>query len=199
MKLISFHSSGTKYFSDLKRPRWLGPLKLAFLLSVALGLGFAGYDHATRTPAPPLGETIPQFSLPPVKGQRLGLSSGDLRGSVSIVNVFASWCGACWEERPVLHAISARRIVPVYGLNYRDDPEEAAHWPDTEGTPYARTGLDRSGDVTKRLGVTALPETLLIDRHGRIVHRHRGALSDGDFVRDFMPLIETMRKGTANQ
>ena len=69
-------------------------------------------------------------SLPPVQGRTLGLATADLKGEVSLVNVFASWCVACREEHPLLMQISREGIVPVHGLNYKDAPADAARWLD---------------------------------------------------------------------
>src|SRR2546427_715239 len=80
-----------------------------------------------------LGKPVPEFALPPVKGRTLGLASADLNGEVSLVNVFASWCVACREEHPAFMRLNAAGIVPIHGLNYKDQPDDAARWLDTMG------------------------------------------------------------------
>src|SRR3546814_3052621 len=79
------------------------------------------------------------FSLPPVQGRTLGLSSTDLKGEVSLVNVFASWCTACREEHPLFMQLKADNVVPIHGLNHRDRPPDAAKWLDDLGDPYTRS------------------------------------------------------------
>src|SRR3972149_5279705 len=74
---------------------------LAFLgLVVIFGIGLT--LDPRKIPSPLIGKPVPVFDLPPVKGRELGLSSADLKGEVSLVNVFASWCTACREEHPLL-------------------------------------------------------------------------------------------------
>ena len=71
--------------------------------------------------------------MPPVQGRTLGLASADLEGEVSLVNVFASWCTACREEHPLFMRLRTEGVVPLHGLNYRDQPEDTAHWLDILG------------------------------------------------------------------
>src|SRR3546814_7895371 len=61
-----------------------------------------------------------------VEGRSAGLSSADLAGEVSLVNVFASWCTACREEHPLFMELKAEGAVPIHGLNYKDKPADAA-------------------------------------------------------------------------
>ncbi len=181
--------NGFGYPNSHRRPtraRWKSVLFLVALLATAA----AAVQLALRSGVKRDGEPIPEFSLPPVKGRAHGLSRSDLKGSPSLVNVFTSWCGACWEERPVINAIAASQAIPVYGLNYRDDPDDAARWLAEEGDPYKRTGADTTGSVTAKLGVRVLPETLLISAEGRILRRHRGPMTDAVFKVEFLALIE---------
>ena len=120
---------------------------------------------------------MPEFSLPPVQGRTLGLSSGDLRGEVSLVNVFASWCLACREEHPVFMQLAASGTVPLHGLDYKDRPDDAARWLDTMGDPYTRTGADMYGRVAIDWGVYGVPETFVVSADGRIAYKHIGAVS----------------------
>src|SRR5438477_8207410 len=121
-------------------------------------------------PSPLIGKAVPLFSLPPVEGRSLGLSTGDLGGDVALVNVFASWCVACREEHPVLMRLAARGTIPVHGLNYKDKLGDAAHWLDAMGDPYTRTGADLDGRVAIDWGVYGVPETFVVDR-GRIAFK----------------------------
>jgi cytochrome c biogenesis protein CcmG/thiol:disulfide interchange protein DsbE len=106
---------------------------------LALGLG----RNPRLVPSPLVDKPVPEFRLPPVQDRTLGLSNDDLRGQVSIVNVFASWCVACRAEHPLLMALAREGSVPIHGLNYKDAPKDAAAWLDALGDPYSRTGADR--------------------------------------------------------
>jgi cytochrome c biogenesis protein CcmG/thiol:disulfide interchange protein DsbE len=144
-------------------------------------------------PSPLIGKQVPEFSLAPVMGHELGLASADLKGEVSLVNVFASWCTSCLEEHPLLVRLASSGIVPIHGLNYKDKPEDAARWLNRLGDPYTRTGADINGRVGIDLGVYGVPETYIIDREGKIAHKHIGPISPIDLKETILPLIKELR------
>jgi len=169
----------------------LGFAALGVLLAVGLRL------DPRRIPSPLIGKPVPEFSLPPVKGRALGLSSADLVGGVSLVNVFASWCVACREEHPILMQLKERGVVPIHGLNYKDKPDDAAAWLDRHGDPYARTGADLDGRVAIDWGVYGVPETFVVDRRGRIAYKHIGPITPDVLQSKILPLIrELQHEGT---
>jgi cytochrome c biogenesis protein CcmG/thiol:disulfide interchange protein DsbE len=137
---------------------------------------------------------VPEFSLPPVKGRTLGLSSADLKGEVSLVNVFASWCTACRYEHPIFMRLKQDGVVPVHGLNYKDKPDDAAQWLDTLGDPYTRTGADLDGRVSIDWGVYGVPETFVVGRDGRIAYKHIGPVTAEVWDETILPLIERLRQ-----
>jgi cytochrome c biogenesis protein CcmG/thiol:disulfide interchange protein DsbE len=137
----------------------------------------------------PIGQPVPEFQLPPVRGRRLGLSDRDLRGEVSLVNLFASWCGPCREEHPLLMALARRGVAPIHGLNFRDKPAAAERWLDRLGDPYTRTGADLDGRVSVEWMVRGIPETFVVDRRGRIAYVHLGALDEIAIEQTIVPLI----------
>jgi len=159
-------------------------------VALAWGLG----RNPQEIPSALIGRPVPAFSLPPVQGRTLGLASTDLEGDVSLVNVFASWCVACLAEHPLFMRLKASGGVPIHGLNYKDRPEDAARWLDTNGDPYARTGADLDGRVAIDWGVYGVPETFVVDADGRIVHKHIGPLTQKDFDETILPLIERLRR-----
>lgn len=161
-------------------------------LAVVLGWGLG--RNPQEIPSVLIGKPVPAFSLPPVQGRTLGLASTDLKGDVSLVNVFASWCVACLAEHPLFMRLKASGGVPIHGLNYKDRPEDAARWLDTNGDPYARTGADLDGRVAIDWGVYGVPETFVVDADGRIVHKHIGPLTQKDFDEAILPLIERLRR-----
>ncbi|MGE0854277.1 MAG: redoxin domain-containing protein, partial [Hyphomicrobiaceae bacterium] len=132
-------------------PRGFDSLRFAIpvLAFVALVLALAwGLTVDPKVlPSTLMGKHVPRFDLPPVKGRTLGLSSADLIGEVSLVNVFASWCTACRNEHPLFMQLKASGVVVIHGLNYKDQPDNAASWLDTLGDPYTRMGADNDGRV----------------------------------------------------
>jgi cytochrome c biogenesis protein CcmG/thiol:disulfide interchange protein DsbE len=164
---------------------------LFFVLMLAFVMGL-GRDPKL-VPSPLIGKPVPDFSLPPVKGRDLGLSSGDLQGEVSLVNVFASWCVACREEHPVFMQLAKRRTLPIHGFNYKDKPEDAARWLDGMGDPYTRTGADISGRVAIDWGVYGVPETFVVDARGRIAFKQVGPITPEILAETIVPLIARLR------
>jgi cytochrome c biogenesis protein CcmG/thiol:disulfide interchange protein DsbE len=174
------------------RLRYLVPITVF----TALVIAFAGaLNRDPRTiPSALIDKPVPEFALPPVKGRTLGLSSTDLVGEVSLVNVFASWCVACREEHPMFMQLKAESVVPIHGLNYKDHPDNAARWLNTLGDPYTRTGADRDGRVSIDWGVYGVPETFVISKDGRIAHKHIGPLTPEALENTVLPLIRRLRQ-----
>jgi cytochrome c biogenesis protein CcmG/thiol:disulfide interchange protein DsbE len=144
-------------------------------------------------PSALIGQPVPKFSLPPVMGRTLGLSSEDLVGEVSLVNVFASWCVACREEHPLLMRLSTDKQIKIHGLNYKDQPENASRWLNANGDPYIRTGADRDGRVAIDWGVYGVPETFVISADARIAFKQIGPLTEEALDRTILPLVARLR------
>ena len=163
-------------------------------LGLAVALAWGMTRDPSTVPSALIGKPVPQFSLPPVKGRTLGLSTADLHGEVSLVNVFASWCVACREEHPVLMQMKADNIVPIHGLNYKDQPDNAARWLNTMGDPYTRTGADIDGRVAIDWGVYGVPETFVITKDGRIAYKQIGAVTPKVLDEKLFPLIRKLQR-----
>lgn len=164
------------------------------LVFVVVGIGLAvGLTRDPSTlPSALIDKEVPTFQLPPIAGrQGEGLSSDDLIGQVSLVNVFASWCVPCRVEHPLLMRL-AEDGVPVYGIDYKDPADEAAAWLDELGDPYTRIGADADGRVGIEWGVYGVPETFVIDAEGKIRHKHVGPIQARD-VESLMQIIEDLQ------
>jgi len=175
------------------RSRLLHAVPFAAFVVLAIVLAWGLTRHARDIPSALIGRPVPDFTLPPVKGRTLGLSSDDLQGEVSLVNVFASWCVACREEHPLFMRIAADRTVPLHGLNYKDRPDDVAKWLDTLGDPYTRTGADINGRVAIDWGVYGVPETFVVGADGRIAYKHIGPVTEDALARIILPLVERLR------
>lgn len=170
----------------------LMPLLMVAAIGIFLGAGLT--LDPRRVPSPLIGKPVPDFSLPPVRDRALGLANADLKGEVSLVNVFASWCVACREEHPLLMQIKRDGVVPLHGLNYKDQPADASRWLDAMGDPYTRTGADLDGRVAIDWGVYGVPETFVIDRDGRIAYKQIGPITPTVWKQTMLPLIRELRK-----
>lgn len=174
--------------------RWamLAPLLVFVALVAVLAVGLT--LNPREIPSALIGRPVPQFALPPVQGRALGLAGADLRGEVSLVNVFASWCVACREEHPVFMQMRREGLVPIHGLNYKDRPADAQKWLEDLGDPYTRTGADLDGRVAIEWGVYGVPETFVVDQEGRIAYKHIGPVTPEVLERTLRPLIARLRQ-----
>ena len=182
---------------DLERQRtwprsaFLIPVVLFLAIGVALGWGLT--RNPREIPSALIGKPVPDFALAPVHGRTLGLSTADLRGEVTLVNVFASWCTACRAEHPLFMRLSRSGAVPIHGLNYKDRPADAAEWLDTLGDPYMRTGADLDGRVGIEWGVYGVPETFVVSADGTIAYKHIGPVTPEALSETILPLVEQLR------
>lgn len=172
--------------------RYVLPGIVFLVMFVVLGIGLT--LDPSRVPSPLIGKDIPEFDLPPLPGRDNGLSSGDLRGDVSLVNVFASWCTACRYEHPLFMELQRRGLVPVHGINYKDRPQDAEAWLADLGDPYTRIGADRDGRVSIDWGVYGVPETYLVDREGRIAFKQIGPVTAEVLEEEILPRVERLRQ-----
>ena len=175
------------------------PLRLVLFMPLAAFIGLAavfvwglGRDPS-QIPSQLVGKPVPGFPLPPVQGRTLGFSSTDLKGEVSLVNVFASWCVACRDEHPLLMELKENGIVPVHGINYKDRPEDAARWLGALGDPYTRTGADTDGRVAIDWGVYGVPETFIVDGDGTVVYKQIGPITEAALRETILPLVERLQ------
>ena len=174
------------------RLRFILPLVLFSGIAVALAVGLS--LDPRKLPSTMIDKPSPEFDLPPVEGRPRGLASADLIGEVRLVNFFASWCVACRAEHPLLNHLTEEGIVAVYGINYKDKPEDARAWLDRLGDPYVRSGADIPGRTGIDWGVYGLPETFIVDANGRIVYKHVGAIYPEDLENTILPIVESLRQ-----
>lgn len=145
-------------------------------------------------PSPLVGQAAPAFALPRLHDPQRVLSSRERAGEVWVLNVWASWCGGCRDEHPVLLDLARSGAVPLYGLGYKDRREDALAWLARWGDPYRATGMDESGRVGITYGVYGVPETYVIDRAGVIRHKQIGPLDEATVRETLLPLIRELQK-----
>ncbi|MCX7117094.1 MAG: DsbE family thiol:disulfide interchange protein [Legionellales bacterium] len=145
----------------------------------------------THLPSAKLNKPLPAFQLPALGDDSLQLTERHLHGQIALLNVWASWCEACKEEHLFLMQLK-REGISLFGLNYKDNPDDAQLWLKNYGNPYRRVGEDRMGNVAIDLGVYGAPETFLIDKNGMIRHRHVGILTATTWQNEFVPRISQL-------
>ncbi|MFC1664194.1 DsbE family thiol:disulfide interchange protein [Pseudomonadota bacterium] len=172
--------------------KFLMPLIVFLTIAVFLGIGLS--LNPREIPSPLIGKPVPEFDLPAVQGRNLPLSSKALKGEVSLVNIFASWCVACVSEHPLLLKLQQQKRVPIHGINYKDQQKDAAQWLDKLGDPYTMTGADVNGRVGIDWGVYGVPETFVIDKQGRIAYKQIGPVTAQILQEKIIPLVEKLQK-----
>ena len=179
------------------RPGALLPAGIFAILAVVFGVYLyqvgAGGKNIAEIPSVLIDKPALALDLPPIEGRTDGLASARLKGSVSLVNVFASWCLPCRIEHPQLMRL-ARDGFAVYGLNYKDDPDDARRFLAEFGNPYRAIGADTTGRAVIDWGVYGVPETFVIDRAGRIRFKHVGPITPHDLEAKIRPILDELAK-----
>jgi peroxiredoxin len=144
-------------------------LKTSLLCSLLL----AGTSFAVASDLAP-GAPGPDFSLTSMAGPKIDLNA--LKGQVVLINFWASWCGPCRQEMPLLEQISRRYKalgVTLLGVNVEPDSSNAAGW--LKATPVSFPILfDTDSKVSKLYDVAGMPNTVILDRKGTVRFVHRG-------------------------
>ena len=175
--------------------------RLMYLLPLGIFLILAGYFAVGLTlnprdmPSMLIDREVPQFDLKPIKGYEKGFSSEDLKGQVTLVNIFGSWCVSCLAEHPMLMEIAANKLVPLYGIDWRErDPDAGPDWLARRGDPYTLIGNDPESKAAIAFGVTGAPETFFVDKRGLIRYKHVGPITPENWESTLWPVIQELRK-----
>ena len=172
---------------SLRSALFLAPL-IAFVFLAWLLLHGLGLDPR-ELPSALKDKPAPVFSLPQLHDIDKRFSSERLKGKVWVLNVFASWCGPCRQEHPLVKRLSDSKLAVVVGLNYKDPPDDARAWLARLGNPYAHIAVDVDGRVGIDWGVYGVPETFVIDKNGVIRFKHVGPLTAEMVDTKLLPLL----------
>lgn len=164
-------------------------LAIGALFWVGLGL------QPALVPSPLIGKPVPEFELPLLDDEARTFTHEGLKGRVSLVHVWATWCVTCRAEHPTLLAFARSGRVPVIGFNYKDERALAKRWLETLGDPYELTVFDAPGTVAIDWGVYGTPETFVVDQDGVIRYKHVGPLTDELITRELLPLLDSLGAG----
>ena len=165
------------------------PLIIFGLLVVVLGVGLT--LNPRLVPSPLIGKPAPVFELP-LLNQSGVFSDKDLKGHITLVNVWASWCYACRQEHETVKHL-AKSGLRIIGLNYKDKKQDAQQWLAQLGNPYQVVVADVDGRVGIDWGVYGAPETFLVDEQGIIRHKVIGPVSSQD---NYDALMQAIKKLT---
>jgi cytochrome c biogenesis protein CcmG, thiol:disulfide interchange protein DsbE len=147
-------------------------------------------------PSALIGHPVPQTTLPPVAGLDRagtavpGIDPVSFKGTVSVVNVWASWCVPCHDEAPFLMQLAQDKRLRLVGINYKDQPDNARRFLGRYGNPFAAAGADENGRAAIEWGVYGVPETFIIGRDARIAYKLVGPITPENLDRLLKPQIE---------
>ncbi len=141
-----------------------------------------------------LKRPMPSFSVPLYENQDKNVTEKDLIGQVAVVNFFASWCLPCALEHGRLTTLKEEHGVPVFGIATNDDPEDIKKFLGKFGNPFVKIGVDLDSELSPLWGLSATPESFIIDAKGNIRYHHVGMIRPEHVDEIFMPVIEYLRK-----
>jgi cytochrome c biogenesis protein CcmG/thiol:disulfide interchange protein DsbE len=160
---------------------------------VLVGFLWAGLKlNPSEVPSPLIDKPAPMFSLPRLDDPGTAFGPAEMRGKVWLLNVWASWCVSCRQEHPLLVKLSATGEVPIYGLDYKDHPDDAKDWLARFGNPYTISIMDGDGRVGIDYGVYGVPETYLIDKEGVIRYKQIGPLTPRIIEEVLLPKVREL-------
>ena len=172
--------------------RYLIPLVLFMVLVIFLAIGLN--RDPREVPSPLINKPAPAFNLPQLKEPAKTFSAVDMRGKVWLLNVWASWCVTCRDEHPLLLQYAKTGVVPIYGLNYKDQRADALNWLNELGDPYVLSAADLDGRVGIDYGVYGAPETYLIDQAGTIRFKQIGPVTPRVWTNTIVPLVQELNR-----
>lgn len=130
------------------------------------------------------GRPAPALTIDPFEG----MPEPELTGQVTLVNFWASWCGPCRVEHPVLMDLADEGLA-IVGINYKDDPANAQGFLAELGNPYTSVGADNSGRTGIDWGIYGVPETFVLDADGQIILRFPGPVTQSALENRIRPAI----------
>ncbi len=171
--------------------KYLLPLAVFVVIAIFLGVGLE--RDPRLVPSPLINKPAPTFRLSTLADPQRVITRNDMLGKVWLFNVWASWCVSCREEHPLLVALSKANIVPIYGLNYKDNRKDAQAWLDNWGNPYVQVATDMNGKVGIDYGVYGVPETYVIDKKGIIRYKQIGPLTVDVIKNKIIPMVRELQ------
>lgn len=142
-------------------------------------------------PSALIGKKAPSLNLPPLEGSNTAaLTDEALKGKLTLVNVFASWCVPCRQEHPILSELAKDSRLNIVGINYKDRNDNALRFLGELGNPFNAIGLDPNGKAAIDWGVYGIPESYLVGPDGTILYKKVGPFDERSLTQDLLPAIE---------
>jgi len=172
--------------------RFLAPFAIFVALIIFFAIGLT--RDPREIPSPLINQPAPIFKLQQLQVPAKQFSPADMRGQVWLFNVWASWCVSCREEHPVFVELAKRNLVPIVGLNYKDQRADALQWLAQFGNPYVLSVTDFDGRIGIDYGVYGVPETYVIDKQGVIRMKHIGPVTPQILQDKILPKVQELSK-----
>jgi cytochrome c biogenesis protein CcmG/thiol:disulfide interchange protein DsbE len=172
---------------------------LKFIVPFVLFLVLAGFfavglqRDPREIPSPFIDKPAPAFKLQQLHDAAKPFAPEDMKGRVWMLNVWASWCVSCRVEHPLLVEMSKRNIVPIVGLNYKDQRDAGVQWLTRFGNPYVLSAYDLDGRVGIDYGVYGVPETFVIDKQGVVRYKQIGPITPEALEQKILPLLKKLQ------
>ena len=170
--------------------RFLLPLSIFVILAAFLAYGLK--LNPREVPSPLIDKSAPAFKVAQLHAAEKTIAPEDMKGKVWLLNVWASWCVSCLQEHPLLVELSKRDIVPIVGLNYKDQREAGLAWLGKHGNPYVLSAYDLDGRIGIDYGVYGVPETFVIDKAGIIRYKHIGPVTAEALEKNILPKVKEL-------
>ncbi|WP_113468010.1 DsbE family thiol:disulfide interchange protein [Rhizobium mayense] len=174
----------------------LALIPLIVFACIAFAVGKVMYDqevHGTDISAIPsalIDTKAPKLALAPLEGSNLpALTDDAIKGKLTLVNVFASWCIPCRDEHPVLKELAKSGQLNIVAINYKDTSENALRFLGELGNPYNAIGIDPNGSAAIDWGVYGIPESYLVSPDGTILYKQVGPFTPTSLKEGLYPAI----------
>jgi len=151
---------------------------------------FHGRD-ISEIPSALLGTKAPSLNLAPLEGSNLlALTDAAVKGKLTLVNVFASWCIPCRQEHPILKQLAADGRLNIVAINYKDKSANALQFLNELGNPFKAIGVDPNGKAAIDWGVYGVPESYLVAPDGTILYKRVGPFDEISMKEGLFPAME---------
>ena len=167
--------------------RFAVPLAAFLLLVVVFVVGLTRDRSRIRSPL--LNSPAPTYELPSLADPDVLVGSTTYANKMALVNIWATWCPGCRQEHDFLIELANENVLPIFGLNWRDNRPDALRWLEALGDPYIATAFDENGRIGIDWGAYGAPETFLVDENGIVIYKHIAPLTRDIWQREFVPLI----------
>lgn len=174
--------------------RLVALLPLAVLVFLSVYFAFGLSRDPQQLPSALINQPVPTFDLPAIENRSKGFKNDDLKGKVTLINIFGSWCVSCRVEHPFLMALKEENVIPIYGIDWREENrKDGPAWLKKFGDPYTLIGDDPKSKGAIAFGVTGAPESFILDKLGIIRYKHVGPISAQNWEDTLWPIIKELQ------